>query len=144
MCVPYVLVTRTEKDALNLCLQGPTGCTKNFQVMGIFKVQTSCSQLDRNGSGELFVHLLFQNQQLPYSLLLTRTQSFSHTSWGTGTHDYAGYFNISAQTQLYQHTPNIKISNNACQCFIYCHNCETFQSSSSKKFQIKPCKETED
>ena len=73
---------------------------------------------DRNGSCELFLpHLLSQNQQLPYtrlSLLLTRTQLFSQTSWSTGTQEYTDYFNISAQTQMHwsTHTWHQDINNN--------------------------------
>ena len=38
-----------------------------------------------------------QNQQLPYTVFATDNK-FSQTSWGTGTHDYTSYLNISAQT----------------------------------------------
>ena len=53
-----------------------------------------------------------QNQQLPYTAFATDSNTFSKTSWGTGTHDYTGYLNISVQTQIHQHTCNTKVPHN--------------------------------
>ena len=42
------------------------------------------------------------------TLSVTDKNTFTHTSRGAGTQDldYTGYFNLSAQTQIHQHTPN--------------------------------------
>ena len=62
---------------------------------------------DRNGSCELFIHLLSQNQQLPYMVSVTDKNTVILPDfmryWYTGLH--------SAQTQIHQHTPNAKLLN---------------------------------
>ena len=111
--------TRTEKDALNLCLEGPTKKVPGFlcvfyiiYMVGVRGgyVQTSCSHPTENVVNYSYhIFCLKTNSYLLLTLLLTRT--VSQTLWGTGTQDYTGYFNISAQPQTHQHTPNTKIAN---------------------------------
>ena len=129
------LGTRTENDTLNMGLEGPMGCTK--KVPDLFPTY-------RNGSCKLLIPHLSQNKQLPlYCLfLLTRTQSCSQTSGGTGTYDYTDYFNISAQTQISTHlTPRYQTIHVSA---LYALHCETFWFSASEKFNIKQtCKETD-
>ena len=64
---------------------------------------------DRKWGHVNYSYHMSQNQQLPYSYTVCYWQEhILHTSWGAGTQDldYTGYFNISAQTQIHQHTPN--------------------------------------
>ena len=89
-----LLRTRAEKDALNLGLKGLTGRTKKVPGYGVFfKVQTSCSQWPKWVMQTILPHLLSENQ-LPYTAFVT----------DKNTVFLAGYFNISAQTQIHQHT----------------------------------------
>ena len=48
---------------------------------------------------KLFVpHLLSQTQQLHYTVVATDKNTFSQTSWGTGTQDYTGHFSTPTHT----------------------------------------------
>ena len=127
------LRTRTEKDALNVRLEGPTGRTK--KVPGYFFnlffiviiVQTSCSQLTEMGHVNYFYQIfcLKTNSNLTLSFFTDKNTvilpNFSrywyiglHRYWYTGLHRL--FQHQCSDTN--QHTPNTKISNNACQCFI--------------------------
>ena len=72
------LRTKTEKDALNWCLEGPMGHTKN-KLKNARLFFLSPDQL-KMWSCELFLpHLLSQSQKLPYTDFVTDKYTFSQT-----------------------------------------------------------------
>ena len=94
--------------SLNLGPEGFTGGTKKVPGYGVFfKVQTSCSQLTEMGHANYSTtSSVSKHNNLTLPLLLTRTQSFSQV------------ISTSALRHKYTSTPNTKILNKACECFI--------------------------
>ena len=129
------LLTRAEKDALNLGLEGLTGRTKKVPGYGV-KVQTSCSQLTEMGHA---------NYSTTSSVSKPTTLHCLCQLTDKNTVILPGYFNISAgtDTNTPAHlTPRYQTKHVSA---LYALHCETFWFSASKKSKIKQsCKETED
>ena len=119
--------TRTEKDTLNLRLEGAIGRIgrkyKEYQFMFFSKFRPPFSDWIKMQSYELFVWgpwylqqgvyalsnatfilplLLSQNQQLPYTGFVIVKYTFCHTS--RGREDNTGYFTFISERQIYTST----------------------------------------
>ena len=86
----HPLRTRTEKDALNVRLEGPMGRTKKMPgcFYLIFIVQTSCSQLTEMGHVNYWYHIYLKTNSylkpvLNWANVCSRTylEVFSEASW---------------------------------------------------------------